>query len=650
MAVLAVVAYHAGLPVPGGFLGVDVFFVISGFVITSSLAREWADTGRLSLSGFYFRRLKRLMPALSAMVVVVLVISIAVLSPLGGQQEAAMTGAGALLLGANFVLQRTVGGYFDLDADINPLLHTWSLSVEEQIYLVVPLVLGASWLLARLTQGRWIPFAALAVITALSLACVFFPPLASRLPETLGGFFGPVPRVWEFGVGVLLALLPLARLPRVAATVLGFVGFSCVAAGFMLVSEQSTIPGPGMALPVFGVAAIIAAGAVTSDHPVARVLRVRPMTALGDLSYSWYLWHWPFVVFGGLLFGGEFVVGVIAAGLSLLPAVVSYRYLEQPVRVKILDRTRGRAALVAAVLVPPLFVASAVGGLAAAGYGSPVVNALQDGTMPLHETYLAGCTWEIYEVDDTRCEWNRDSTSTPLYLIGDSNADHFAEALIEVAEDLDRPLETALASGCPPLTIAITRDILGEAGRQRCEVFAASTQEWLDTAPRGTVVLAMTSTYWSSEVFAVGLPGAQTTDSDEKLDEFRRALSGTLTRLTTAGHDVVVVQPIPRFGWDPQACSLATIVAGACVGSVSQSALEPAQRETWGIVREVADAAGARVLDLTPILCPSECTTVSEEGVVMYRDPDHISVPGAIALSGTFRDAVVSGRESVLGK
>lgn len=640
VAVLAVVAYHAGLPIPGGFLGVDVFFVISGFVITSSLAREWAETGRLSLSGFYFRRLKRLTPALAAMVVIVLVISIAVLSPLGGQQEAAMTGAGALLLGANFVLQRTVGGYFDLDADLNPLLHTWSLSVEEQIYLVVPLVLGASWLLARLTGGRWVPVAAIAVITALSLACVFFPPLASRLPETLGGFFGPVPRVWEFGVGVLLALLPVARLPRGAAPVLGVAGFACVAAGFMLVSEQSAIPGRGMALPVLGAAAIIAAGAVTSDHLVARALRVRPMAALGDLSYSWYLWHWPFVVFGGLLSGGAPVIVLMAAVLSLVPAVLSYRYLEQPVRARVLDRRRGRATLVAAVLVPPLVVATAVGGFAAAGYGLPVVRALQEGTMPLHETYRAGCTWEIYEVDDTRCEWNGDSTSKPLYLIGDSNADHFAEALIEVAQELDRPLETALASGCPPLTISITRDILGEAGRERCEVFAASTLGWLDTAPSGTVVLAITSTYWSSDVFAVGVPGAQTTDSDEKLAEFRTALDDGLTRLTAAGHDVVVVQPIPRFGWDPQACSLATIVAEACVGSISQAALEPAQRETWVVVREVADSVGVRVLDLTPLLCASDCRTVREDGLVMYRDPDHISVSGAIVLSGAFRDAI----------
>lgn len=149
IAILMVVAFHSGLPVPGGFVWVDVFFVISGFVITAMLMREWATTGRIRFGRFYVRRFKRLTPALALMVAVTMIISVFVLSPLGTQQTAAKTAFGAILLVANLVIARTTGGYFSAPAEINPLLNVWSLSVEEQFYLGFPAILAVGWLLAR---------------------------------------------------------------------------------------------------------------------------------------------------------------------------------------------------------------------------------------------------------------------------------------------------------------------------------------------------------------------------------------------------------------------------------------------------------------------------------------------------------------------
>lgn len=144
-----VVAFHADLPVPGGFVGVDVFFVISGFVITAMLQREWQTSGRLRFGRFYLRRFQRLTPALAVMTAVTLCASAVLLSPLGPQEAAAQTAIGAMLFVANFVIVRNTGGYFQSEAELNPLLNTWSLSVEEQFYLVFPAILALAWNAAR---------------------------------------------------------------------------------------------------------------------------------------------------------------------------------------------------------------------------------------------------------------------------------------------------------------------------------------------------------------------------------------------------------------------------------------------------------------------------------------------------------------------
>ena len=155
IAVLMVVVFHAGLPFPGGFVGVDVFFVISGFVITGMLKKERASKGRISFRNFYVRRFKRLTPALALMVTVTVVVSLVLLSPLGPLQDSLFTALGAMLISANFVILKTTGAYFDSAAELNPLLNTWSLSIEEQFYLFFPAVLAASWVVSRRWRSRF---------------------------------------------------------------------------------------------------------------------------------------------------------------------------------------------------------------------------------------------------------------------------------------------------------------------------------------------------------------------------------------------------------------------------------------------------------------------------------------------------------------
>ena len=352
---LLVVAFHAGLPVPGGFVGVDVFFVISGFVITGMIQREHSSTGRFRFGRFYLRRFKRLTPALALMVAVTMVLASCLLAPFGAQQTAALTGLGAMLLVANFVIVKRTGDYFDLPAGSNPLLHTWSLSVEEQFYLMFPALLVLGWLLSRRARRvRWAPVlvgaaAAMSLWLALAGAWALGPVLA-RWASYLVGFYGPFARVWEFAVGALLSLITTSRFLRSGrcAGVLAWLGVALLAGSGWLIDETTRFPGPWTLLPVTGTLLVIAAGTQHTTW-VNRALAFPAMVKVGDWSYSIYLWHWPLMVFAASLWPGVSGARILAGVLSFLPAVASYRWLEQPIR-RLPPLTRRRTfALVGAV-------------------------------------------------------------------------------------------------------------------------------------------------------------------------------------------------------------------------------------------------------------------------------------------------------------
>jgi len=249
IAVLAVIAYHAGLPIPGGFTGVDIFFVISGFVITEMLLRERKSRTQISLKNFYLRRFKRLMPALAVMVTFTVLASSLLLSTQGPQQIAAQTGLGAMLFAANIVIAYTTGNYFDAPAESNPLLHTWSLSVEEQFYFIFPALLVAVWSINRL---RYSKHAATITISLISLFSFGLALIGSRgYGYLLGGnawlieFYSPFTRIWEFGVGALLALSGVTiatasrrNTTRSHAAPLAIAGVVLITTGFFSISSD----------------------------------------------------------------------------------------------------------------------------------------------------------------------------------------------------------------------------------------------------------------------------------------------------------------------------------------------------------------------------------------------------------------------------
>ena len=448
MAVLMVVVFHARLPIPGGFVGVDVFFVISGFVITAMLHREWASTGAVRFADFYVRRFKRLTPALALMVGVTVAVSAVVMTPFGPQENVAMTAIGAMLLTANVVIARSTGGYFDVPAEGNPLLNTWSLSVEEQFYLVFPLLLVIGWRLARRAGLlRHSPTGLVGVVALLSFAMSVLGSTGFVVPGApwVLGFYSPFTRAWEFAVGALLALLMVKRAApsRTTANGAGLIGAGLLIVSAFVITDVTPFPGYWALLPVAGSVLLLFAG-FDQGNAVSRALATRPLVKVGDWSYSIYLWHWPVIVFTGLLWPGNPALLVVAAVVSVAPALASYRWVEQPIRRRPTVSRPRTAGLVAAWIVPPVVLASIVGlsasrDLWVAQLWVPELSTFSSWSTS-HEGWdeclsrgtLTGDPTQVNQFGD--CVWNATATGTPLYLVGDSNANQFSEALIGVGD------------------------------------------------------------------------------------------------------------------------------------------------------------------------------------------------------------------------
>ena len=331
IAILGVVAYHVGIPgITGGFAGVDVFFVISGYLITQLLARELAASGSVSLANFYARRMRRILPAL-VVVVLASVAASCVLQPIAERQELARSALAAMAFVANYFFMSLSGGYFDGAAELKPLLHLWSLSVEEQFYVVWPLLLLAiSRAAHRQVHRRRMRYAIGAIVIGSFAWSAWL--VDHDLPAT---FFSAPARAWELGIGALLALGPepgsdRPKLRRIAAAG----GALLVLAAFTLLQSATRFPGPAALPAVLGAALLIWGNGRPSTTLLYRSLTSRPMVAIGLTSYGWYLWHWPILSLlrGATLMRAGVGSAFIAALLAYVLAALSLKYIEMPWR------------------------------------------------------------------------------------------------------------------------------------------------------------------------------------------------------------------------------------------------------------------------------------------------------------------------------
>ena len=636
IAVLMVVAFHAGFPIPGGFIGVDVFFVISGFVITSMLQREYVSSGRIELASFYIRRFKRLAPGLAVVILTTMVFSIFFLSPSGGQQTAAKTALGAILSSANFVIARTNGDYFASPAETNPLLNTWSLSVEGFFYLIFPMIVASGWALQRIRASlNKAPIFLVGGIALISfgLAVGSAYGLSFRGSGTLLGFYSPLTRAWEFAAGALLALMPVRRIPSPQLmAAFGVSGFLLLMASMFVITGGTKFPGPWTLLPVIGTLLILFAGN-SASNVATRTLSNAPLAKVGDWSYSIFLWHWPFVVFAALIWPSSSVAILIATSISFFPALLSYRWVEQPLKaIAFPEVSRWFVFFVATVGLP----------LASAGFLFYGANASWWTTWPSEpkpSDHVAAANCYNKPFDSAGCTWSTANADGYLLVAGDSHAFAIADGIVQAAGDLGLSTIVTSRAGCP--FISQNKIWSTDPG---C---AAWQQEVLDFAlqkkPRILFIANRTSMYvnkeWGWGSLAPLEKVSQVKSNQEAAQDWGQALNQFISDLNNSGIAVIVQQPIPDInnrGLRSQGPTLAREIWGIVPPMNLHATLEEVE-EARSLVMSAELAAdrgnpGLFLFDPVPYLCdPSNCPKVIQ-GHVMYLDWGHLSKEGALRL------------------
>jgi peptidoglycan/LPS O-acetylase OafA/YrhL len=694
VAVLAVVLFHADVPgVGGGYVGVDVFFVISGFLITGLLWREANTTGAVRMRRFYGARARRLLPASAAVGVITMIASVFLL-PLLQVKSVIVDGiTSALYVGNYWFIMRGVD-YFASHKPPSPFQHYWSLGVEEQFYLVWPaLIIATAWLIRRVrrrtkaeaTSSQHPYLVVLALVAALSFALsLAATPLAPAV-----AFFSLPTRAWQLAMGGLVALTVVywRRLSSRAGAIIGWAGLALILLACTELSSTTPYPGVAALLPTVGAALVIGAGCVSPTQGCGRILGLSPMRAIGRISYSWYLWHWPVLLLAPALLGhplglaSRLAAALVSGGL----AVLTLRFIENPLRfAPAVRRSPGRSlalggaatavavgvGLALLVVVPtpvgrgapapaPAFttapvppgsdmvaydaaVQHAFAQVQAAVAASTSIKAVPSNLDPPfanveaeQNAYMgSGCLRAPMQGGQPECATGDTGSTTTVALVGDSHAAIWNPAFEQAATERHWRLETLAKAACPPMDLPVHN-----AFRRVVELFE-HCEQW-----RGEIMARLRSEHPRLVVVSIWR-GYGTDESLTGFNGYDPAWLESLTRLVEQlrgiGAKVLVLGPVPDPRTTVPICLSAHLGdATACSPRRSTAVNQP------GIAAESAatTSGGGQYADLTDLFCTTDRCPIIVGNTLVYVDSSHLTFEYARLLApvvGTLADRALA--------
>ena len=664
IAVLCVVLYHFWPGrITGGYIGVDVFFVISGFLITSHLMRELTATGTVRLGQFWARRARRLLPA---SLLVLLFCAVVVMSPYLMPTSALPNEVREILASTfyveNWYLALNSADYLNHAGEPTTVQHYWSLSLEEQFYVMWPLImLLAAWIAVKWLRGRrrMAVIVGLAAVSAASLIfCIVF-----TITDPAPAYFVTFGRMWQFGVGAMVALVPLLRVRHaVGSFLLGWGGILVLVYVTFTFDGQTPFPGYNAILPTLGAAAVIAASNADRWWYPTRILSIRPAQFVGDISYSLYLWHWPLIVIApSVPFWGLTIYHRVALlALCFVLAWLTKRFVEDPFRGFTPLTTRparvtlwsslGAMIVVALVAATAWFVNAPLYTqgtrdiqqlqedpppcFGAASVLDPACDAAAPAETILPAPGFAGidrpsdeeCFVQLTDARPVSCTFGSDDPDPPrVALIGDSHAYQLLPTFQRIADENGWELVTWFKGACPWNTTPLsTPGAFGEACTQwRDRVQSAIADADLDAV----FTAAIATTPYSSAGFD--------SSHDAAVAGYREAWSS----VTERGIPVITVVDNPVWETDPNKC-LRTRDLSECGAARSDVLVadDPLRDAASGL-------DDVTLLDFTDVFCGTESCEPVVGGANVYRDQDHLTVTFADTLAPWYTEAVQAALE-----
>ena len=663
LAILFVVAYHSGLPhVTGGFVGVDLFFVLSGFLITQLMLREIATTGTVSLRRFWARRARRIIPA-SVLVLVVTMLAVReFISPV--DRTAIGTDVlWAALFSGNWRFAQQETDYLAGDRDPSPVLHYWSLGVEEQFYFVWPLllvVLAAIWRLARRSTTAYVVGFGVTFVAVIVVSLAYC--IHTTATDQPYAFFGTPARAWQLAAGALIALAApvILHWRRGTRLTLGLAGLTLLGISAYVLEESGSadIPYPSwlaLAPTMAGVLLIISGAGPYSWFN--RVLSVRPLTYIGDLSYSLYLWHWPALIIGVEAIGADTPrVRLALVALAFALSVLSYHLVENPIRrAKVLIRRPALSLAVGATLVgaviPTVAYASETGRLdtvVVAPPPDPPRGELEAPSDPAPADLrkvrpaLDKAANDGMPFKELGCHVGFEATSAPpwgpctfadrnadrsVLVVGDSISTAMAPGVIEAGEQRGWAVTVWGKSRCPMADITRFNSDMGGAYGE-CDAFRESALREAERRKPDAVVIAMSR----------GSGGAVAVDGErvagrKAVDLSTKGMQRTIERLRDAGIAVVLADSPNRGPFAPTSCLAKERDSRKCTF-----------RAGWqvSIMQTTARAMGdVPLVETNKSVCPDGTCHPVVGNVVVYRDKVHFTETFARTLSDEFEKAIL---------
>lgn len=616
IAILLVVAMHAGFPwLPGGFVGVDVFFVLSGFLITGLLLKEISETGQLRFLEFYVRRLRRLLPALLAMLLVVGFLASVLLVPIEQKAQSSAAAMAAVWL-SNIYFALGQLDYFQPGTETNLFLHTWSLGVEEQFYLIWPALL--IWLLGRGKESGLVRVKA--GMIAVSITSLVFCIWCTYAAPQLAFYMMPL-RAWQFSTGALVWLYCNQSNQRLLQNkwqqiylAIGWAGLALIILSGTMLSSNIPYPGAYAILPTLGGLGIIISGSTGSlKTGVSRLLAIKPLQFIGRISYSWYLWHWPILLLGLPIPGADSSwYRLILILISLLLAILSYHFIETPVRQQnSLLKRPGITALSALAL---MFVVNNVSlfwhDMANEQAQSPSLHCYNIARLDTPIIYRIGCDGLYYDVQMRVCELGAPNAQHTVVLIGDSHAGQWAPTVADVFSRPEWRVLVITKSACPMVDEPYFYTRIGK--------YYKVCTEW-----RNNVLRYISKIHPDITLF--GSSGTVDFTQSQWLDGTTKVLD----ILSAASDWVYLLRDTPSLPFDGPNC-LAKYSIRPTFNLLHHTCSAPAynayKNNVYGWRKLIVNNfTNARILDMNEFICPMDQCMAEQNGIIVYRDSQHLT-------------------------